>query len=307
MRCLLLALTIHDINKIPEYGKRSNGWNSSYANAAKAENIEQALESLDAHLFFPRWKDFLADITFLAHAHQVTTGQFSSINQKDLDKCRLDPRHLNGPLKHLMKFTDLSDDTHQGDYAQKGEIHIREKLKNHINAALSAMPSPIRYRLIGHRLAELRGFQTNIMHNEIRNMLIEMYGAQTCIDLLCRPEGIDYLLDKNVPFNWSPQHLRTLAERIAKKFAQMQERDLDKFVRATPSGISVDDAAIQSGAPIEKIFGYITGIAERKRYSIDWQNQRDEFLHNDLEKAHAKMADPVLLIQIEQELHNDLK
>ena len=29
MRCTFLALTVHDINKIPLYGKAANGWNES--------------------------------------------------------------------------------------------------------------------------------------------------------------------------------------------------------------------------------------------------------------------------------------
>src|SRR2546427_7390180 len=39
IRCLFLALTVHDINKIPLYGKRSDGRNVKYADAATLENI----------------------------------------------------------------------------------------------------------------------------------------------------------------------------------------------------------------------------------------------------------------------------
>src|SRR5215470_2849783 len=39
MRCILLALTIHDLNKLPAYGKRADGKYVNYNDAATPENI----------------------------------------------------------------------------------------------------------------------------------------------------------------------------------------------------------------------------------------------------------------------------
>src|SRR5207244_1716441 len=47
MRCVLLALTIHDLNKIPPYGKRPDGREEKYVDAASAENIKAELEKLE--------------------------------------------------------------------------------------------------------------------------------------------------------------------------------------------------------------------------------------------------------------------
>ena len=44
MRCVLLALTIHDLNKVPPYGKRPDGKEEKYADAASAANIQTELE-----------------------------------------------------------------------------------------------------------------------------------------------------------------------------------------------------------------------------------------------------------------------
>ena len=44
MRCVLLALTIHDLNKVPPYDKRSDGREEKYADAASPENIQAELE-----------------------------------------------------------------------------------------------------------------------------------------------------------------------------------------------------------------------------------------------------------------------
>src|SRR5437016_1903136 len=70
MRCLLLALTIHDLNKIDPYSKSPNGRDASYANAASKAHIEQELELLKAANFFKNWRDYQFDIIYLAHAHQ---------------------------------------------------------------------------------------------------------------------------------------------------------------------------------------------------------------------------------------------
>ena len=281
--CLLLAITIHDINKLDPYGKLPNGKTRSYANAATIEHIKQELESLEAQHFFPEWQKYLSDITYLAHGHQVMSQPGSQSNQNFIKQCELQRDRLEGPLRHLMKFADAADNSHSGDYATHDEKHIRDKLVQHLNAALNAHIHPRRFRFIGHRLAELRGIETNIMHNQIVAFLQERYDKDACIDLLYHPTGVDYLLDKNIQFHWSPQDLRTLAQRIGQKFAQLQSNQLAQFIKAKPSGISVDDAAMQSGAPLSDIFMHMRNIAERKQYKLEWREQRDAFARQDLE------------------------
>jgi CRISPR-associated protein Csc3 len=207
-----------------------------------------------------------------------------------------------------MKFSDATDNTHSGDYTDKKEKHLRDKLSMHLNAALNAMIAPVRYRFIGHRLAELRGLETNIIHNEIRQLLVrtyETYGAHACIDLLYRPEGVDYLLaDKVPPLHWTPELQHQLAVQIAQKFAQMQESKLSQFVKATPSGISVDDAAIDSGASVARIFRLIVGIVEKKQYRLEWREQRNALVRGDLEKGLLQPATaPAVQQQIMMVLH----
>ena len=52
MRCVLLALTIHDLNKVPPYDKRPDGREEKYADAASAENIQAELERLEVDASF---------------------------------------------------------------------------------------------------------------------------------------------------------------------------------------------------------------------------------------------------------------
>ena len=205
MRCLLLALTVHDLNKIDAYSKSPNGRNASYANAASKGHIGQELDLLEVTHFFPNWRDYQFDIIYLAHAHQEGSTVETVLNQHEIEQCRLDMDRLEGPLKFLMKAADVSDNSHSGDYAQRHEKHIRDKLRDHVNSALNADGYPRRYRFVGHHLAEQRGLITNVMHNEIVLYMRETYGKEACIDLLYHPEGVDYLLDRKIPFTWTSE------------------------------------------------------------------------------------------------------
>lgn len=299
MRCLLLALTIHDLNKVDTYGKSPNGRDASYANAASKAHIEQELDLLKAADFFKNWRDYQFDIIYLAHAHQEGAMVETVLNQHEIDQCRLDMDRLEGPLKFLMKAADVADNSHSGDYTQRYERHIRDKLRDHINSALNAGAYPRRYRFVGHHLAELRGLMTNVMHNEIVAYMREIYGKEACIDLLYHPEGVDYLLDRKIPFIWTQDQRQTAAGRIGQRFAKLQLDQLAQFIKATPSGIGVDDAAMQSGASIENIFRVISNVVARKQYRLEWREERNRLVRSDLtdalsnEKVSAKVKEQI--------------
>jgi CRISPR-associated protein Csc3 len=282
MRCVLLALTIHDLNKIPPYGKRPDGREEKYADAASAENIQSELERLEVGAFFPEWREYLQDIVMLAHFHQESaTGTTLTFDQRIFDQCRLRPGRLKGPLKNLMKAADTSDNSHSGDHRDPHETHLRDKLLQHINAA---MPER-QYRFFGHRLAELRGLFTNVMHNELVTYFRERYGEDACIDLQYYTEGVNYLLDKQIILEWTPATLKEVAARIESRLAAIQLEDLAQFIKARPAGIVVDEAAIHSGATVAQIFNVILNTVRRKQYKSEWREERNTFARNDLQEA----------------------
>ena len=102
-----------------------------------------------------------------------------------------------------MKAADTADNSHSGDHCDPHEMHLRDKLLQHINAA---MPER-QYRFFGHRLAELRGLFTNVMHNELVAYFREKYGEDACIDLQYYTEGVNYLLDKQIELEWTADTL----------------------------------------------------------------------------------------------------
>jgi CRISPR-associated protein Csc3 len=312
MRCLLLALTIHDLNKVSLYGKQANGKSTSYANAASRNNIAQALEQLEVEAFFPEWRAYLADIVYLAHSHQEGTETVIAHDQRLLNQCQLDQGRLTGLLKELMKAADVSDNSHSGEYTTRHEKHIRDKLLGHINAALNEECHSHRYRFVGHRLAELRGLITNVVHNIVvaymRERYKQDYGPNACIDLLYHPEGVDYLLDKRIPLTWTAQDLHTVAERIGQKLAKLQLEQISQFIKAKPSGINVDDAAIESGASLSAIFMVIQNTVENKRYRLEWRAERNALVRADLEAAlhnehvSAELKEQIMLLLQESDL-----
>jgi CRISPR-associated protein Csc3 len=291
MCCLLLALAIHDLNKVPEYGWREGGKALSYANAATIQNIEKVLDALNIGLFFSRWREYLNDIFYLAHSHQEGTETAVAHDQRLIDRCKLDRWRLTGTLKELMKAADVSDNSHSGNYTERHEKHIRDKLLGHINAALEQEGLPLDYRFVGHRLAELRGLFTNTIHNVMVAYIRERFqgagGENACIDLLRHPEGVDYLLDKAIPFSWSRQDTQEVARRVGKKLADMQSKQLAQFIKAKPSGIAVDAAAMESGATLEDIFTAIQHTVENKHYRAKWRAERNNLVRADLENALA--------------------
>ena len=290
MRCLLLAITAHDLNKLDEYGAGKN-----YANAAYRENIWKELKQLDVLPFFSDWQEYCYDIAYLAHIHQVGSMVSDVLHQRLLNRCKLDQNRLEGPLASLMRVADVSDNSHSGDYMTRDERHIRVKLLSHVNEALNYDGQPRRYRFVGHRLAELRGIFTNVIHNVIVDYFRHTYGEESCIDLLYHAEGVDYLLDASLPLHWDAQSLRSLATEVGQHFADMQSARLARFIQGKPSGISVDDAAMQSGASLQEVFQIILGIVQRKQYRQEWREERGKLVRNDLEAALAdKSISPAL-------------
>lgn len=299
MQCLLLAIVIHDLNKLDGYGKLPNGKSIRYAEVTRIENITEVLSEFKAdysdphaqsavNLFLAEWKEYLCDIKYLADAHQEKASLESQHNQKLIDQCKLNHDRLKGPLAFLMKAVDVSDNSHAGDYATRHEGHIRDKLMMRLNEALHQGSIPRRYRFVGYRLAEFRGLQTNIMHKKMVELLRTTYGEETCIDLLYHADGTDLLLDRRLPFTWTPEMQKRLAKEIGLTFAELQADQLAQFIKARPSGITVDSAATESGASLSKIFQTITGVVERKRYSQEWREQRHVAVRTDLEKFLAQ-------------------
>ena len=221
-RCLFLGILVHDINKLEPYSDFAK-----YANAASPENIAEELESLHVEQFWAEWRDYLDDIVLIAHLHQaIATGTESVIDQRRYDSGKLSSRRKKGALKHLIQMVDKADNSHNSQYLDPKERKIRRDLLESLNAALQ---NKAQYRFVSHRLAELRGLFTNVIHKVINEYLVEKYGA---IDLMYYPEGVNYLLDNTVSFDWTEQNLRDVAGQVESRLRViLKTRSRRKFTK----------------------------------------------------------------------------
>jgi|GEM_PF-3752612 len=309
-RSICLALTIHDINKLHAYGQNASGFSKRYADAATPENIVQELTHLGADAYFPAWRDYVVDITYLAHAHQDSATSASTvIDQRVIDTARFGQRLTT--LAWVMKAADAADNAHTSDPFAVTEVRLRGRVLEHINN-LAARTQRSQWRFCGHRLAEQRGVFTNIIHNECVNLLQERYGKDQIIDVQYFADGVNYLLDMSCSFSWTATDVAALAERVRQRVAELQFSRLGQFIKATPSGISVDKAAFESGASLAEILETIVLTVQRKSYKSEWLQERSVSVRNDLaqfsppaslqEHYDTLLAEPLVLSSDEDTL-----
>lgn len=290
-RCLYLALTVHDINKDPAYGKTALGKSLRYADAASPDHITELLTILQAEDFWPQWREYLLDIAVLAHGHQVSaTGTALLIDQRQLDQTQLQSR-LKGVLREIIQAADEADLLHSPHMTQE---HLGNKVAEHVNAALYHAGKERQYRFVGHTIAELRGLLTNIMHNELVAYLRNTYGEQSCVDVLYYPDSVIYLLDNTKELQWTSQDIQAVSARVQQRIAELQASKVAQFIKAKPAGITVDKTAIESGAALETIFMTIEMIVSKKNYKVEWQGERDRLIADDLQKAREATTDETL-------------
>lgn len=303
MALTYVALVVHDLNKLGEYSAGEEGKILKYVDAATPEHIATELEAIGAEAFLPGWRVWLDDIVWLAHGHQVAaTGSARMFDQRAIDRTATGGGRLR-ILRALIQAADVADNAHAGDPFTPQAAHLRDRILDHVNTTLTYAGREPQYRFAGHRLAELRGIFTNVLHNTIVAELRERFGAEGCIDALYFPDGIDYLIDRRIAPAWDDALIRAIAARAWRRIAEIQAEELAQFIKARPIGIVVDDAALASGASEEDLFTTILLTVERKRYRADWREERERLIRQDWEKAGTEdalaMARPLIATILE--------
>jgi CRISPR-associated protein Csc3 len=173
-RCLFLAYSVHDLNKLPDYDGRR-----PYRDVASEENVARELERIGADGFFPEWREYLPDITALCRLHQGHLAvDDTGVDRRERLRFRLGWPRVER-LGCLMRAVDVLDLSHDLVEPKHKETFLRE-----VNAAGGR-----RFRFEHHRLAENRGILTNLIHRAVAECLKERLAA---VPLLCYPEGTVY-------------------------------------------------------------------------------------------------------------------
>ncbi|MCL4545360.1 MAG: type I-D CRISPR-associated protein Cas10d/Csc3 [Chloroflexi bacterium] len=271
-RCLLCACAVHDLNKVLAHRDPASA-TTRYAEQASEAHIRAELEALEADRFFRSWPAYLPDITAIAQLHQGNYGMTAA----GLDRTQHARFLLGWPaVQRLGRLLQAAD-------VLASSRTLEETVcKNRALDILNAASSGRRFHWLIHRVAEQRGLLTNLIHNCAAAYVHQRFAAT---DLLRYPDGIAYLVPEGTLLRWEESDVQALARQVEDRLAELQRRDLSKFIRGASQGITVDAAAFASGASIEQMFEVIAAIALRRTFKADWIDGRRHDLRGDLEVA----------------------
>ena len=245
-RVLMLALSIHDFNKLYEQPGR-------FPDITQPENLRPELARIGADGFFPEWQEYLEDIVIMVKAHSghyFHSGEL--LMNGDVYVLGVD-RILE--LIELVKGLDILDLSH--------ELTERTHKRTFIDRLNSVSDLP--YEFVHHVVAEQRGILTNAIHHCIAEFMAERKGARP---LLYYPDGVAYLVKRGQTIDITESDYLTLAASVTGFFEGQTRGNFRDFIKAGNQGIKVDQKCLELGVSFGRIWGAIDGIVSRKRYKI---------------------------------------
>ncbi len=250
-RVLYTAFTVHDINKALDR-------QVAFGKLATEENVAGEIERLGLGEFFPAWRDYLTDITSLVRGH---SGHHHAGGERLIVKraaeYRLGLERVNA-LLHLMRAADVVDLSHTvGEQAHKADF------LGHLNAYLADRGLPVQYEFAVHRLSEMRGLLTNVIHNAIVAELRDEYGL---VPLLFYPDGVAYLIERGQDMVIGSDDRQSIARRIAGAISSMTEAKFRDFISSTGQGIKVDAKCLELGISFDRIWHEIYNRVQRRNF-----------------------------------------
>jgi len=250
-RVLFTAYTVHDINKVL-------GTQEPFSKLATTENIAAEITRLGLDAFFPAWQAYLTDITSLVRGH---SGHHHAGGErwvvKGADRYRLGLKRVNA-LLHLMRAVDVVDLSHTLE-----EQRHKADFLGHLNAYLADSGQAVQYTFFTHRLSEMRGLLTNVIHNSIVRELRDAHGLTP---LLFYPDGVAYLIDRTQELHIGPAERQRMAARVAESLAQMTSAKFRDFISSRGQGIRVNRKCLELGIPFCEIWREIYNRIQRRTY-----------------------------------------
>lgn len=174
-RVLMLVLSVHDLNKVPEF----QHW-GGYNKLANAAAVAEELERIGADGFFSQWRDYVGDIVTLMRGHSdhshvagelLMRGGDYRLGQERIEELVL--------LVRALDVIDLSHSLHERKHKRRFLDHLNEF-------------SATQYEIVHHVVAEQRGILTNVIHNRVAEYMHQEKGAWP---LLYYPDGVVYLIN----------------------------------------------------------------------------------------------------------------
>lgn len=233
-RVLYSAYPIHDLNKALD----SEGKSFNYL--ATPQAVQGELEKIGVPQFFPAYRDYLEDITLLVrshsgHYHTDAEWLIPAHNPHRLPRERLETlRSLMKALDDLDMSTTLDERDHKAGFLAFLNAHADKQ-----------------YEFVYHRVSEQRGLLTNLIHNHIKDYLVERFGI---VPLLFYPDGVAYLSKRGQEIAISEEDMKEIGKHVIQATTRMLRREfIGKFIRSTRQGIKVDKQFRELGIPLSEI------------------------------------------------------
>ena len=261
LRVLMVAITIHDLNKLEEHGEKSYSRIISEQNSkGEYENISKECQQFNIQDFFPEYKEYIEDIRAIIGQHSAHTSYFAENLICNPERYKLGDEKIE-ILISIIRALDVLDLSKTMEEAEK-----KRQFLTHINNATKYRGK--QFKLITHTISEDRGILTNICHNTVVKFLEE----KAFIDVAYYKEGVLYLVeDKEILFNEKDREnlVASCVDSIKSKIFY----DFKIYINNVQSGIKVDEKCLDI-ASIEKIIYEIKIRCEKSKIpDINKKNQ----------------------------------
>ncbi len=199
LRLYILAYSMHDLDKI--LGRNGLNTRQSLIIAGVYRDVLAELERVNGRAFLPDLDQWVAEITWLAvntqRSRDINLSDSSFINDDILSQFEGGLRqlgHIKTRLRDLCTFSDLITYT-----VKSPQDVLVGSAASRFQSLLEALNTD--FGFVYHKLADVRGFLTNLVNNATMSYMQGIYGEDQprLIPFLFFPNGVVYL---------NPQRLR---------------------------------------------------------------------------------------------------
>jgi CRISPR-associated protein Csc3 len=217
--------------------------------------------SFDAYL--PNWRDYLEDIVFLAQNTQKVEG--ANLNLRDY-QVKTQQRRLD-VLRFLSSYADVLVHIKSPSDVLLPEAGGRNTAE-HLRKILDLLGSGRGPHLAYHKLSEVRGLLSNLIHNAVMAQMKE----QECEPYLFFPSGTVYLADPSVKSEIDPERLANVVwERVLDIIADRETFGVGRKgtgFKTSPALYQLIGLAGVLGAGRHKAMGIVNSKAAARLYGF---------------------------------------
>ncbi|MBZ9622634.1 type I-D CRISPR-associated protein Cas10d/Csc3 [Clostridium sp. FP2] len=261
LRVLIVAVTIHDLNKLEEHSEKSYlRIISEQNNKGEYANILKECEALNIEDFFPQYMEYIEDIRAIIGEHSAHLSSFAENLICNPERYKLGDEKIK-ILKSIIRALDVLDLSKTMEEKEK-----KRQFLNNVNNATKYKGK--QYKLITHIISEDRGILTNICHNTVVKFLQE----KGFVDVAYYKEGVLYLApDKEIVFGEKDKDI--LAFNCVKSIKSKIFSDFKVYIKNAQSGIQVDEKCLGITS-VENIIYEIKNRCERSKLpDVDKKNK----------------------------------